>query len=269
MFDNAEIGKRIENFRKKKEWTQQELADRMELPRTSISQIEQGKRNVTAVELYQFSKELEFPVSDFFSDQTNSKEEPINFTKTSKEDVQERESTPSQQLNYQKFKNVLLYILEKCAGKPNVGETVLYKLLYFTDFNHYEKHEKFLTGARYRKLPYGPVPFHLDRIFEKMIEEGTLQKIKTEYYNYPQTRYLPLDKADLEELNGAEKETIDKVVEQYSDWSASAISDYSHKDIPWKATSEGEIIDYELAFYREAPYSAKNYDYEEVENSDI
>ena len=66
MFDNAEIGKRIEDFRKKKEWTQQELADRMGLPRTSISQIEQGKRNVTAVELYQFSKELEFPISDFF-----------------------------------------------------------------------------------------------------------------------------------------------------------------------------------------------------------
>jgi len=26
-------------------------------------------------------------------------------------------------LKIEKFKNILLYILEKCAGKPNVGET--------------------------------------------------------------------------------------------------------------------------------------------------
>ena len=57
----------------------------------------------------------------------------------------ERVSVPS--LQVKKFKNVLLYILERCAGKPNVGETVLYKLLYFSDFNYYELYEEQLTGA--------------------------------------------------------------------------------------------------------------------------
>lgn len=42
-------------------------------------------------------------------------------------------------------------------------------------------------------------------------------------------------------------------------WSASKISEYSHKYIPWLASKEGEIIDYELAFYREFPYSARIY----------
>jgi hypothetical protein len=50
-----------------------------------------------------------------------------------------------------------------------------------------------------------------------------------------------------------------------SDWSASAISDYSHKDLPWLATKEGEEIKYELAFYREAPFSVRNYDEREEE----
>src|ERR1051325_3696871 len=63
-----------------------------------------------------------------------------------------------------KFKNVLLYILERCAGKPNVGETVLYKLLYFADFNYYELYEEQLTGASYKKLPRGPVPYKIDTI---------------------------------------------------------------------------------------------------------
>jgi hypothetical protein len=68
----------------------------------------------------------------------------------------ERISVPTLQIN--NFKNVILYILERCAGKTNAGETVLYKLLYFSDFNYYEMYEEHLTGAKYRKLPYGVVP---------------------------------------------------------------------------------------------------------------
>jgi uncharacterized phage-associated protein len=52
---------------------------------------------------------------------------------------------------------------------------------------------------------------------------------------------------------------IDHVIEQMSDWSAATISNYSHKDIPWLASKEGEAINYELAFYREAPFSVRNY----------
>ena len=92
-----------------------------------------------------------------------------------------------------------------------------------------------------------------------MIDAGQLQRVKTEYHGYPQTRYLPLQKADLTELRASEKEVIDRVIAQMSDWSAAAISNYSHKDIPWLASKEGEDINYELAFYREAPFSVRNY----------
>ncbi|MDP1843936.1 MAG: Panacea domain-containing protein [Sediminibacterium sp.] len=169
----------------------------------------------------------------------------------------ERISVPTLQVS--KFKNVLLYILERCAGKPNFGETVLYKLLYFADFNYYELYEEQLTGATYRKLPYGPVPQKLDSIVLQMIDKGQLQRVKTEYHGYQQTRYLPLVKANLTQMKASEKEVIDKVIDQLSDWSAAAISNYSHKDMPWVASKEGEIINYELAFYREAPYSVRSY----------
>jgi len=42
--------------------------------------------------------------------------------------------------------------LEKCGAKPNVGETMLYKLLYFVDFNYYELFESSLTGEAYRRI---------------------------------------------------------------------------------------------------------------------
>lgn len=40
------------------------------------------------------------------------------------------------QKNLDKFKEVLLYILNKVGANPNIGQTVIYKLLYFIDFNY-------------------------------------------------------------------------------------------------------------------------------------
>jgi len=162
-------------------------------------------------------------------------------------------------LQEDKLRNVILYILERCAGKPNIGETVLNKLLYFCDFNYYEIYEEHLTGSRYKKLPYGPVPQQLESIISQMTAEGQLTRIKTEYHGYPQVRYIPLEKADLTKLSVAEKTVIDNVIQQMGDWNANKISDYSHKDKPWKATADGDYISYNLAFYRRPPFSVREY----------
>jgi transcriptional regulator with XRE-family HTH domain len=252
-----QIGRRVAEIRKVKGLFQEELAKIIKISRPSLAQIELGNRSVDVLELQKLSQVLGFSLDDFMSTDFSVSQEPsVEYEKKTKK-VEERISVPRFQLH--KFKNVLLYILESCAGKPNVGETVLYKLLYFADFNYYELYEEHLTGAKYRKLPYGPVPQKLDSIIKQMIDDGQLQRVKTDYHGYPQTRYLPLEKADLTELRASEKEVIDRVIAQMSDWSAAAISNYSHKDIPWLASKEGEDINYELAFYREAPFSVRNY----------
>jgi len=251
-----QIGQRIAELRKVKGLSQEDLAKRIKISRPSLAQIELGNRGLDVMELQNFAIVLEFSLDDFLSnDYTADPVEELPTTASAKKEV--RNSTPV--LQVEKFKNVLLYMLECCAGKPNVGETVLYKLLYFADFNYYERYEEQLTGAKYRKLPYGPVPLRLDSLVKQMLEKNQLQRIKTDYHGYPQTRYIPLVKADLTKLKASEKEVIDMVIHQFSDWSESAISAYSHKDMPWLASKDGEDIDYELAFYREAPFSVRNY----------
>ncbi len=254
-----EIGKRVASLRKNKGLSQEDLANRVGISRSAITQIELGNRSISALEIHNFSIQLGFSIDDFLGEEFVLN--PKLQSEVQEESSNTRVSVPK--LQVEKFKNVLLYILENCAGKPNVGETLLYKLLYFSDFNYYELYEEHLSGATYRKLPYGPVPKNLDTIIKKMIDEGELQRIKTEYHNYPQTRYLPLRKADLTKLKASEKEVIDKVIDQFSDWSAKAISDYSHKDIPWMASKDGKEINYELVFYREAPFSVRNYQEED------
>ena len=257
-----QIGQRIAELRKLKGLSQEDLAKSIPVSRPSLAQIELGNRSVDVMELQSLSMVLGFSIDDFMSGDFNNSRELKSGSEMKPGRPKERVSVPRLQVN--KLKNLLLYFLERCAGKPNVGETVLYKLLYFADFNYYELYEEHLTGARYRKLPYGPVPQNLDSIINQMIGKGQLQRVKTEYHGFTQTRYLPLEKADLTKLKASEKDVIDRVIEQLSDWSASAISNYSHKDMPWIASKDGEDINYELAFYREAPFTVRNYG-EEIE----
>lgn len=252
-----QIGQRVTQLRKMKGMSQEDLAKILKISRSSLAQIELGNRSVDILELQNLSMILGFSMDDFMSKNFTAKQEVDGKAEVKSKKSEERISVPT--LKVDKFKNVLLYILEKCAGKPNVGETVLYKLLYFSDFNYYELYEEHLTGAKYRKLPYGPVPQKLDTIINQMMEKGMIKRIKTEYYDKMQTRYIPLAKPDLKELMASEKEVIDRVIEQMSDWSAAAISNYSHKDMPWLASKEGEEINYELAFYRDTPFSVRNY----------
>jgi len=252
-----EIGQRIAALRKYKNMSQEELAKRLSISRPTLTQMELGNRGIDIMEMQKLAMVLEFTLDDFISKdfKVGRELESKPEAKAAKQEI--RISVPT--LNVEKFKNVLLYILERCAGKPNVGETVLYKLLYFSDFNYYELYEEHLTGAKYRKIPFGPVPQKLDTILIQMVEGEQLQRVKTEFHGYPQTRYLPLVKADLTALKASEVEVIDRVIEQLSDWSAKSISDYSHKDLPWEVTDEGKDISYELAFYRELPYSVRVY----------
>jgi len=258
-----QIGERIAALRKLKGFSQEELSRLVAISRSSLTQIELGNRNLDVMELQKFSQVLEFSLDDFVSGNfynTLVPEEQEVHSGVSDNQKEERIAIPD--LNQEKFKNIMLYILERCAGKPNVGETVLYKLLYFSDFNYYEMYEEHLTGASYRKLPFGPVPVKIDFILNKMIENGSVQRIKTEFHGFSQNRFIPLIKTDLTKLKASEKDVIDKVIDQMSDWSAVAISEYSHRDMPWLASREGEEISYELVFYREAPFSVRNYNQE-------
>jgi transcriptional regulator with XRE-family HTH domain len=258
-----QLGQRITALRKAKGLSQEDLAKLIELSRPSLAQIELGNRSIDALELFRLSQVLGFSMDELMSEDYTEEESVVREEEMAYKKQELRISLPELQVS--KLMNVLLYILEACAGKPNIGETALNKLLYFCDFNYYELYEEHLTGARYKKLPYGPVPQKIDAIINQMIKEGQLQRIRTEYHGLPQTRYLPLEKADLTRLSATEKTVIDHVIQQMSDWNASWISEYSHKDMPWLATKDGDYISYNLAFYRELPYSIRVYDDENPE----
>lgn len=252
----ASIGQRIKDLRKAKGMSQQKLAELLGISRPTISQIENGDRKVRVEELKR--------LADIFNTSTDSL---LNLQKEPRVIIQENRAVYKiepqirinvPQKNLEKFKEVFLYILNKVGAKPNIGESVIYKLLYFIDFDYYEKYEEQLIGATYMKNRYGPTPIEFKKLVEKMLDKDTI-KVKDKYFDYPQTKYLPLRKPDLSKLKGSEIEVIDHVLEKLADMNAAQITEYAHNDVPWLTTEEGKIIEYESVFYRTAPYSVREY----------
>ena len=256
------LGARIKRLREKTGLSQAEFAEKIGISRVSVSQLEKGQRKISAEEITRISKLFNISPDNLLAFKKDV-EIILEHRPAKKMKKELRISIP--QKNLEKFKEVLLYILNKVGAKPNIGETVLYKLLYFIDFNFYEKYEEQLIGATYIRNHYGPTPIEFKRVIETMEKNKELIKIKDRYFSYPQTKYLPLREPDLSKLKASELKVIDEVLDRFSDMNASQISEYSHKDVPWLITEDGEIIDYESVFYRTPPYSVRHYNEEDIQ----
>ena len=254
---DEKLGKRIKALRERLHISQQRLAELLDVARPTITQIESGGRRLAAGELLKLSKIFNTSIDKL----TDFQKEPEVILGVSRE---KKKIEPSLRINVpqksmEKFKEVLLYILNKVGSKANIGETVIYKLLYFIDFDFYERYEEQLIGATYMKNQYGPTPVEFKKIIEKAIEHGEIMIVKDRYFQYPQTKYLPLRRSDLTKLKAHEIEVIDEVLCRLSDMNAVQISDYSHNDVPWLTTENGQVIEYEKVFYRTPPYSVREY----------
>jgi addiction module HigA family antidote len=249
------IGKRIKDLREGLGMSQQKLAEMLDVSRPTISQIESGDRKICADEILKLSQVFNIS-ADMLLDMKKSPEVVLEeATKESEQKPSLKINVP--QKNLKKFKEVLLYILNKVGSKPNIGETVVYKLLYFIDFDHYERYEDQLIGATYIKNNYGPTPVEFTKIVGRMVEDQEIVKVESCYFDYPQTKYLPLRNPDLSMLSANELKTIEDVLNKLSEMNATQISEYSHGDVPWLTTEDGGKIEYEAVFYRTPFYSVR------------
>lgn len=250
-------------------FSQLEIAEKLGISRSSYIAFEQGKRELALDEANALCKAFQISLDEL---QAGKISEPVvifekgkGVRKSKKRDLddptpEERISVPQEKV--EKFKQVLLYILSKIGGKPNVGQTVLYKILYFIDFDYYEKFEEQLMGARYMKNTHGPTPVVFAKIIKELEGDGKIETIKSKFYRYDQTKYLvnPKEPIDLSKLSGAEMAHIDWEIGRLSDLTATQVSALSHKDTPWLVAKEKEIMDYEYVFYRPEETSVREYE---------
>lgn len=159
-------------------------------------------------------------------------------------------------LHTEKYKQVILYLCSQ-LGKEIKGKKKLAKLLYFVDFDFFEKYQKYFTGDAYKALPMGPFPVSLEKITKEMVREKTL-KIESvpEREGYIATEiYACENNSIISNFTKEEKNMLDRIITKYGHLNGKQLEDLTHAEAPYIGTEPKKEIYYELAFYRGTDFS--------------
>jgi transcriptional regulator with XRE-family HTH domain len=241
----------IRELREKAGASQADVAEAIGIARATYASLEADRRPPNLDEINKLAEYYQVSPAELISGEASMVSEPVAayaFAGTT-EEIIPRDIDP--QTNPEKLREVLLYVLEKVGAKPNVGETVLYKLLYFIDFDYYEKTGHSITGLTYVRNHFGPTPVRdFVSVVEGMKANDELEVVETKYFKNTQKKYLPHKSVELRELRADELRHIDETLARLSDKTASELSDLSHKDTPWRVAKQGEPIQYRFVYYR-------------------
>ena len=160
-------------------------------------------------------------------------------------------------LNRKKYRNAVLYLCIKLKGEVR-GKKKLAKLLYFADFDFYEKNQKSITGDVYKAYPKGPLPVALNDILEEMAKEKaikveTMQEWGGEYA--PTEVYKNLAEPDISVFESDEIRILDRVVRHYGGLNGEQLAEISHAEAPYTAAKPYEEVPYEFTYYRGTDFS--------------
>lgn len=163
------------------------------------------------------------------------------------------------EFNEPKFRELLLYVAEKCADDPKFGATKLNKILFFSDFMAYGLFGKSITGATYQRLDYGPAPKQLLPAQQAMRNAGEAAVALKRLGMRVQKRLTALRESNLSAFNGREIALVDHVIEQLRNRNATEVSLLSHvASIGWQVAADHEAIPYSTVFLSCEPPTAED-----------
>jgi hypothetical protein len=148
----------------------------------------------------------------------------------------------------EKLAELVLYVAREIEGDPTGGATKINKILYNAEFSHVRAYGVPITGTPYQKLANGPAPRRLVPIRDRLIQEGSAELRKDDYFGYPLDRLVPLRDVRTVMFTESERRITDQVIEALWGKTASEVSRISHEEPGWKMVEEGEDIPYSSAF---------------------
>lgn len=153
-------------------------------------------------------------------------------------------------INEKKYKNIILFFVNKIQN-GTLGKVKLMKLLYFLDFDFFEKYDKSVTGDKYLRFEYGPVPSMCEKILKRMMgkEIGIERRKVKDGYN-DQQLIKPLENFSVKDFTNEELLMMEEIADKWEKFSGTEMKNASHGEAPWIATEQDKEIDYNLAYYR-------------------
>jgi putative zinc finger/helix-turn-helix YgiT family protein len=143
-----------------------------------------------------------------------------------------------------KFTHALLYFAQhtSCLYKTKVN-----KLLFYADFVHFQEFLVSITGSRYLKYEFGPVPEKYDGLLWEVAQLGLISVSEEPIGQYVGNVIRPLAEYDPTVFSDDELRVLDEVSCRYGEMTARAISERSHKEDGWLETDPSHPIPYSFA----------------------
>jgi Protein of unknown function (DUF4065) len=167
-----------------------------------------------------------------------------------------------QTLNSEKLQQAILFFLH---GSPdgNVSKTRLMTLLYFADFDFYERFEQPITGARYRKVNQSPESVEAARMLAALEQGERIKRREDMMEERNLTRYDTHERADLSAFTIPERTVLEQIQREWASASDECLERAIREEAPLVAVSPNEDIPYYLAHYRNT-YGAMRLDDDEL-----
>ncbi|MEA2088922.1 MAG: Panacea domain-containing protein [Patescibacteria group bacterium] len=153
-------------------------------------------------------------------------------------------------INEKKYYNVILFFANKIQN-GTLGKLKMMKLLYFLDFDFFEKYGKSVTGDKYLRWENGPVPKMAEKIMKQMSGDDIKILRRKVGIGYNDQQHIEaLKNFDLKLFSKEELMMMDEIADKWEKFSGTEMKNASHGEAPWIATKPNEIIDYNLTYYR-------------------
>jgi Protein of unknown function (DUF4065) len=155
----------------------------------------------------------------------------------------------------QRFREVVIYIAEKCRDAEFFGAVKLNKILYHADFRAFRRLGMPITGVGYFRLRHGPAPIALVPVRRELEIEGAITIEHRPMGNHIQDRIVPRRRPYLNLFTPDELDIVDEVIHELWSHTAEQVSDASH-DVIWRTRRNREPIPYEAAYLSNDPLTA-------------
>ena len=154
-------------------------------------------------------------------------------------------------LQWDKLAAAVAYLAERSRHDEAFGETKLVKLLYYADCASYQRTGKPITGATYIHMEHGPYPESWQSIRLTLENEETIRVIAENVPGgYQRRRTVAGALATTEALSDQECTFLNEQLRRFADLNAAQIEEYSHDELGWHITTQGEVIPYETSGIR-------------------
>ena len=152
--------------------------------------------------------------------------------------------------NREKFKSLVQYICWRTDDPSKLGAVKLNKILWLCDFTAFYRFSTSLTGARYVKQKFGPVPGAIIPIVRELEASGDLTITEEVHAAYTQKAFTAHRHPVMDAFSGDEIALVDDIIKYVCDeHTAKTISELSHDHI-WRIAQTGEELPYFTIFAR-------------------